>query len=328
MFYQKVYDYFYYPDLTDYQKFYFAFGRYDVFKMLKRYTVLDDSLSHYVSDFIDNFFSDKEKEFYLNNFNVFKFFSDYRYNFEKLVEFFEKFLNDIVANKEVTSVLFGGSSINDAFSLLTTPDLVREIIRKNVVRDFSVSFSYLKSVFGFDSYNFDDFDLTRGYRDFSKLFDKSYLVLDKEYFDYNFINGNFLFFTQSRSGKFDLYIDSSSSMSSFITLDGVSVSKLVYAVALGLYIFSKDVIEDLYFFSSSLRKVDKSFVVDYLLRVSPAGGTSLYPVFENVRATSKYSVIVTDGSVSLPDISVDPSLVFFIFVGYKPNFFKYNYLTV
>lgn len=297
--------------------------------MLKKYTVSDQSLSHYVADFIDNFFTDKEKDFYLNSFNVFKFFSDYRFNFERLVEFFDKFLNDIVVNREVSSVILGGgSSVNEAFSFLSSPDLIREIIRKNIVRDFSVSFSYLRSRFGFESYNYDEIDLKKGYRDFSRLFDKSYLVLDKTYFDYNFICGNLTYFFHSRSSKFDLYVDSSSSMGSLISVNGIGVSKLVYAVALGLYIFSKDVIDDLYFFSSSLRKVNKDKMVDYLLKVSPAGGTSLDSVFDSIRKNSKYSVIITDGKVSLPDVYVDPSLVFFVFIDYKPKRFRYSYLSV
>jgi hypothetical protein len=300
----------------------------DVFTHLRKYSVLDEDISSSIAFYIDSYFSDKEKDFYLNKFSIVLFYKDYLRSFDRLVELFREFLSQAVLNfgnlVGFSAGRIGFSSFNDIFSFLKEPDFIRLVLKRNFFRDFSVAFSFLSSTFDYVSINYDNFEVFKGFY-FDRLFDKSVLVFP-DYFRYRFLNGDLYCFSPEYSGKFDLYIDTSSSMSSFVNVSGISVSKLVYSVSAGIYLLSNMDLGDVYFFSSSAKKVQGD-ILRALLTVSPAGGTDINKVLDNIKHTGRYSLVITDGEISV-NRYIDYSKVYFVFVGKKPFSFFYPYIVI
>jgi len=100
--------------------------------------------------------------------------------------------------------------------------------------------------------------------------------------------------TRLYKGKIDLYLDCSGSMSSYERFEGTNIrmSDLVKGIAMVLY--RMGMIENLYFFDTSLYKINDVNELN-ILAFSKSGGTNFDRVLEKIKENGNNAVIITDG---------------------------------
>jgi uncharacterized protein with von Willebrand factor type A (vWA) domain len=93
-----------------------------------------------------------------------------------------------------------------------------------------------------------------------------------------------------------LFVDKSGSMADEITpKSGIPKISVACGLALAMYLKYD---ADIYFFDTEVEKVDRSKIVDVLLRISADGGTNIDPVLQEILAINKPDylyVIISDG---------------------------------
>lgn len=118
--------------------------------------------------------------------------------------------------------------------------------------------------------------------------------------------------TRKYKGKFDLYLDCSGSMGSRIEVFGKYMRLNDLAKGIGLQFMKMKLVENVYFFNSSVHPLTGKNPEIELLAHNRSGGTDFDNVIQNINETQNNSVIVTDGEDNCYDYT---SKAFFIGVG-------------
>jgi len=152
--------------------------------------------------------------------------------------------------------------------------------------------------------NYDNIDLSRKEKDLNRIYDKISVFTDFNMFKYKKFNKELLYLDFNSDNKVDIYIDTSASMSSPIkTINNEQITKLSFATSIAIML--KDKINELYFFASSIKKVERKNLLELLLKVIPAGGTDIKKALENINETKQKSIIITDGRFDKREANLD-----------------------
>ena len=95
-------------------------------------------------------------------------------------------------------------------------------------------------------------------------------------------------------GKIDLYLDCSGSMSSGATFEGEYIGMIDLAKGIAMILHRMGMIENLYFFDTSLYKIDNVNEMT-ILGFSKSGGTNFNKVVSMINSNGNNSVVITDG---------------------------------
>ena len=100
--------------------------------------------------------------------------------------------------------------------------------------------------------------------------------------------------TKIYKGKFDLYVDCSGSMSSDETFEGKQIRMINLAKGIASMLNKMGLVENLYFFDTTLYKIDNINDMT-ILGFSKSGGTDFNKVMQNIQSEGNNSVVLTDG---------------------------------
>ena len=95
-------------------------------------------------------------------------------------------------------------------------------------------------------------------------------------------------------GKMDLYLDCSGSMSTTETFEGKHIQMIDLAKGIAMILHRMGMIENLYFFDTSLYKIENVNEMT-ILGFSKSGGTNFNRVVQMINSNGNNSVIITDG---------------------------------
>lgn len=118
--------------------------------------------------------------------------------------------------------------------------------------------------------------------------------------DYTFLHPKFRKFSlediqvkeTKKTGKINVYVDTSGSMGSSASIKDTNMSRLSFAKSLLLKLKKMDVINEIYTFSTSVRK--KNSDLKDILTIDHSGGTSLDTVVKHIANTDVNAIIITD----------------------------------
>jgi len=108
--------------------------------------------------------------------------------------------------------------------------------------------------------------------------------------------------TRIYKGKIDLYLDCSGSMTSHATFEGTSLRMIDLAKGIAMVLFRLGMVENLYFFDTSLYQI-KDINELTILSFSKSGGTDFDLVVSSIAKTGNNSVVITDGYDSVNNYS-------------------------
>jgi hypothetical protein len=100
--------------------------------------------------------------------------------------------------------------------------------------------------------------------------------------------------SRTYKGKIDLYLDCSGSMSSNATFEGTTLRMIDLVKGIAIVLYRMNMIENLYFFDTSLYKIDNINELT-ILSFSKSGGTDFNMVVSSINETGNNSVVITDG---------------------------------
>tara|TARA_R110000822_G_scaffold227017_1_gene359659 strand:- start:45180 stop:46628 length:1449 start_codon:yes stop_codon:yes gene_type:complete len=100
--------------------------------------------------------------------------------------------------------------------------------------------------------------------------------------------------TRVYKGKIDLYLDCSGSMGSTRTFEGTNLRMIDLVKGIAMVLYRLGMIENLYFFDTSLYKIDKINEIS-ILSFSKSGGTDFDLVVSSIQKSGNNSVVITDG---------------------------------
>lgn len=95
-------------------------------------------------------------------------------------------------------------------------------------------------------------------------------------------------------GKIDLYIDCSGSMDSFRDFEENNMRMIDLVKGIAMILYRMNMIENLYFFDTSLYKIDDVNEIS-ILTFDNSGGTDFEKVISEIKFNGNNSVIITDG---------------------------------
>lgn len=113
------------------------------------------------------------------------------------------------------------------------------------------------------------------------------------------------------TGKIDLYLDCSGSMSSSETFDGKSISMKDLVKGIAIILYRMNMIDKLYFFDDKIYEI-KNINEFTILSFEKSGGTNFNNVVNQVNGNKRNSVVITDGDDSCAVYSKN---VFWIGIG-------------
>lgn len=96
------------------------------------------------------------------------------------------------------------------------------------------------------------------------------------------------------TGKIDLYLDCSGSMSSSANFEGKSINMLELVKGIALVLYKMNMIDKLYFFDTSIYPIENVNEMS-ILSFSRSGGTDFDMVVDQCLKNKRNSVIITDG---------------------------------
>lgn len=100
--------------------------------------------------------------------------------------------------------------------------------------------------------------------------------------------------TRIYKGKIDLYLDCSGSMSSTGQFEGTNLRMIDLVKGIAMVLFRLGMVENLYFFDTSLYKIEKINEIS-ILSFSKSGGTDFDLVVSSIQKSGNNSVVITDG---------------------------------
>jgi hypothetical protein len=264
--------------------------------------------SYYVANYIIKVLIEISPEFFFKSFKITTYYKNYHHKIKQEIANIKSLKEELEnANKDSLSYLIGSSSINEGFALLEKKDLVRLLLTKKILRQISLSMENIYSFIEKTSLNYDNIDLSRKERDLNYIYDKISVFANFDMFKYKKFNKELLYLDFNSNNKVDVYIDTSASMSSPIkTINNEQITKLSFATSIAITL--KNRINNLYFFASSVKKIEKENLLESLLKVIPAGGTNIKKVLENINETKQKSIIITDGRFDKREMGLDNSV--------------------
>lgn len=96
------------------------------------------------------------------------------------------------------------------------------------------------------------------------------------------------------TGKIDLYLDCSGSMSSTAQFEGKSIDMLTLVKGIAMVLYRMNMIDKLYFFDTAIYEIENVNEMT-ILAFNRSGGTNFDKVIEQVQKNKRNSVIITDG---------------------------------
>jgi len=268
--------------------------------------------TYYITSYIIKVLIEVSPEFFFENFKIITYYKNYHYKIKQEIANIRNLKEELEnTNKDSLSYLIGSSSINEGFALLEKKDLVRLLLTKKILRQISLSMESIYSFIEKTSLSYNDIDLSRREKDLNYIYDKISTFTNFDIFKYKKFNKELLYLDFNSNNKVDVYIDTSASMSSPIKIiNNEQITKLSFATSIAITL--KDKINDLYFFASSVKKVDRENLLESLLKVIPAGGTNIKKVLENINETKQKSIIITDGRFDRREMGIEDSIKFII----------------
>ncbi|MBX0310779.1 MAG: hypothetical protein JHC31_03070 [Sulfurihydrogenibium sp.] len=259
--------------------------------------------TYYIASYIIKVLIEISPEFFFESFKITTYYRNYHHRIKQEIINIKNLKEELEnANKDSLSYLIGSSSINEGFALLEKRDLVRLLLTKKILRQISLSMENIYSFIEKTNLNYNNLDLSRKEKDLNYIYDKLSVFADFNMFKYKKFNKELLYLDFSSNNKVDIYIDTSASMSSPIKIiNNEQITKLSLATSIAITL--KDKINDLYFFASSVKKTEKENLLEFLLRVIPAGGTNIKKALENINETKQKSIIITDGKFTKEEIN-------------------------
>jgi hypothetical protein len=264
--------------------------------------------AYYITSYIIKVLIETSPEFFFESFKITTYYKNYHHKIKQEIANIKNLKEELEnADKNSLSYLIGSSSINEGFALLEKKDLVRLLLTKKILRQISLSMENIYSFIEKTNLSYDDIDLSKKERDLNYIYDKLATFTSFDMFKYKKFNRELLYLDFNSNNKIDIYIDTSSSMSSPIKIiNNEQITKLSFATSIAITL--KDRIDNLYFFASSVKKVEKENLLESLLKIIPAGGTNIKKVLENINETKQRSIIITDGKFDKREIGLDNSV--------------------
>jgi hypothetical protein len=275
---------------------------------IQNITYKNSQTTYYITSYIIKVLVEISPEFFFESFKITTYYKNYHYKIKQEIINIKNLKEELEnANKDSLSYLTGSSSINKGFALLEKKDLVRLLLTKKILRQISLSMESIYSFIEKTSISYDSIDLSKKERDLNYIYDKVSVFANFDIFKYKKFNKELLYLDFNSNNKMDIYIDTSASMSSPIkTINNEQITKLSLATSIAITL--KDRINDLYFFASSVKKIEKENLLESLLRVIPAGGTNIKKALENINETKQKSIIITDGKFDKREMGLDNSI--------------------
>ena len=264
--------------------------------------------TYYITSYIIKVLVEISPEFFFESFKITTYYKNYHYKIKQEITNIKNLKEELEnANKDSLSYLIGSSSINEGFALLEKKDLVRLLLTKKILRQISLSMENIYSFIEKTNLTYDDIDLSRKEKDLNYIYDKISIFANFNMFKYKKFNKELLYLDFNSNNKIDVYIDTSASMSSPIKIiNNEQITKLSFATSIAITLKNK--INNLYFFASSVKKIEKENLLESLLKVIPAGGTNVKKVLENINETKQKSIIITDGRFDKREMGIDNSV--------------------
>jgi hypothetical protein len=260
--------------------------------------------TYYITSYIIKVLIEISPEFFFESFKITTYYRNYHHRIKQEIINIKNLKEELENANKNSNYLIGSSSINEGFALLEKRDLVRLLLTKKILRQISLAIEGIHSFIEKTNLNYNDLDLSRKEKDLNYIYDKLSAFADFDMFKYKKFNKELLYIDFNSSNKVDIYIDTSASMSSPIKItNNEQITKLSLATSIAITL--KDKINNLYFFASSVKKVEKENLLEFLLRVIPAGGTNIEKVLENINETKQKSIIITDGKFNKKEINLD-----------------------
>jgi len=272
---------------------------------IQNITYKNPQTTYYITSYIIRVLIEISPEFFFESFKIITYYKNYHYKVKQEIMNIKKLKEELEnANRDSLSYLTGSSSINEGFALLEKKDLVRLLLTKKILRQISLSMENIYSFIEKTNLNYDNIDLSKKEKDLNYLYDKISVFVNFDIFKYKKFNKELLYLDFNSDNKVDIYIDTSASMSSPIKiLNNEQITKLSFATSIAIML--KDRINDLYFFASSIKKVEKENLLELLLKVIPAGGTDVKKALENINETKQKSIIITDGKFDKKEVNLN-----------------------
>jgi hypothetical protein len=295
-------------DKEPFIKFIYTLNLEEEIDSIQNITYKNLQTAYYITSYITKVLVEISPEFFFESFKITTYYKNYHYKIKQEIANIKNLKEELEnANKDSLSYLIGSSSINEGFVLLEKKDLVRLLLTKKILRQISLSMENIYSFIEKTNLNYDDIDLSKKERDLNYIYDKLLVFANFDMFKYKKFNKELLYLDFNSNNKVDIYIDTSASMSSPIKIiNNEQITKLSFATSIAITL--KDKINSLYFFASSVKKVEKENLLESLLKVIPAGGTNIKKVLEKINETKQRSIIITDGSFNKKEMGLDNNI--------------------
>jgi len=292
-------------DKEPFIKFIYTLNLEEEIDSIQNITYKNLQTAYYITSYIIKVLVETSPEFFFESFKITIYYKNYHYKIKQEIANIKHLKEELEnANKDSLSYLIGSSSINEGFALLEKKDLVRLLLTKKILRQISLSMENIYSFIEKTSLSYDNIDLSRKERDLNYIYDKILVFANFDMFKYKKFNKELLYLDFNSNNKVDVYIDTSASMSSPIKIiNNEQITKLSFATSIAITL--KDRINSLYFFASSVKKIEKENLLESLLKVIPAGGTNIKKALENINETKQKSIIITDGRFNKREIGLD-----------------------